>query len=65
MVICPKFGDLSKVPTFTCQIKTLIFARENNFAKIVNELLVLKLFQLPNGDFIIFLACAYSLQTLC
>ena len=41
---------LSKVRTFTCQI--LILNGKNNFAKIVNGLLVLKLLLLSNGDLI-------------
>ena len=53
--MCPKFGTLLKVRTFTCQVKFLIYARENNFSEIVNRLLVLKLFQLSNGDFKFFL----------
>ena len=61
---CPKFGypvqcsdTLFKVLTFTCQI----LHAKNNFATIVNEQSVLKLFQLSNGDF--FLACQQHLQT--
>ena len=70
----PKFGPLSKVRTSfkssdivirTFQVKILIFARENTAAKIVNELLVLKLNELSNGDFIFCVACLQQLQTLC
>ena len=50
---------LSRVRTLRCQVKLLFFARENNFSKIVNELLVLKLFQLSNEDLLIssYIAC--------
>ena len=40
---------LFKVCTFTSKTKILIFARENNFEKIVNGLSILKLFHLFNG----------------
>ena len=46
MVVCPKFGH----PVQSSDI----CKGKNNFTKIVNVLLVLKLFQLTNGDFIIF-----------
>ena len=42
---------LSKVRTLTSKDKILNFAKENNFANTVNDLLVLELFQLSNGDF--------------
>ena len=43
-VACPKLETLSKVWTFTCPVKILIFEREKCFANISNVLLVLKLF---------------------
>ena len=50
-VVCPKFRHPAQ--TFTCQVKIIILARKIFFfSRIVNELLVLKLFQLSNGDFI-------------
>ena len=57
--MCPKFRH-SKVEYLPVKLKS-----ENNFAKIVNELIVLKLFQLLNGDFILFEACLQMLQALC
>ena len=53
----------SKVRKFICQIKIFIFARDRKFKKIVNGLLLLKLFQLSNGDFIIFVASPKRQQT--
>ena len=38
-VVCPNFGDkLSKVQTFTSQVKILIIGRINYFEKFVNGL---------------------------
>ena len=56
---------LPKVRTFDCQIRILIFARKKTyFAIFVNGLLVIKLFQLSNGDFTFFVAYQQRLQTL-
>ena len=52
-VVCPKFGHPA-CQKFTCQVKPLMFERGNYYVKIVNELIVLKLFQLSN--FVLFIA---------
>ena len=46
-VECPNFG----YPTLTSSFTKYKFLQVNTFATIVNELSVLKLFQLSNGEF--------------
>ena len=46
-VVCPKFGHPALTPSFT---KYKFLKVRNNFAAILTEVLVLKLFQLSNGD---------------
>ena len=59
MVVCPNFGHPALTPSFTkynfLQVKT-------SYATIVNELSVLKLFQLSNSDLLLFVACLQHLQ---
>ena len=45
---------LSKLRTFTCQVKILILSRKRSVVKIVNEMVDLKLFQLSIDDFYLF-----------
>ena len=52
----PSSDTSPKLRTFISQTKLITFARQNNFSTIVNELSVLKLFQLSTGDFIFFVA---------
>ena len=46
-VVCRNFGHPTLTPSFT---KYTFFQIKNSFATLVNELSVLKLFQLSNGD---------------
>ena len=46
-VVCPNFGHPALTPSFT---KYKFLQVKNSFATLVNELSVLKLFQLSNGD---------------
>ena len=45
-----KFYTLPKLRTSTCQINIFFLQKINNFATIVNERSVLKLFQLSHED---------------
>ena len=56
-VVCPNFGHPALTPSFT---KYQFLQVKNRFATLVNELSVLKLFQLSNGD-LLFLKNDYSL----
>mgnify|MGYP000279282549 CR=1 FL=1 len=56
-VVCPNFGHPALTPSFT---KYKNFQMKNSFATLVNELSVLKLFQLSNGD-LLFSKHDYSL----
>ena len=52
-VVCPKFGHTGpKLGNLPVKLKPKILYEKNNYAKFVNRLLVLKLFQLSNSDFI-------------
>ena len=53
---------LSKIRRFTSQVKVLIFVREKNIAEIVNELLVFKLLQFADSDFVFFVVCLQQFQ---
>ena len=63
-VDAPTSDTMPKLQTYTCQAKILILYKNNNFATIVNEWSVLKLFQLFHGDFI-FSQHAYNMYKSC
>ena len=56
-VVCPNFGHPALTPSFT---KYRFLQVKKSFATLVNELSVLKLFQLSNGD-LLFSKHDYSL----
>ena len=56
-VVCPYFGHPALTPSYT---KYKFLQVKNSFATLVNELSVLKLFQLSNGD-LLFSKHDYSL----
>ena len=60
-VVWPNLGQSAQTSTFT---KYEFLQVKNNFATIVNELSVLKLFQLSNVDFLFSVACLHHLQNV-
>ena len=56
-VVCPNFGHPALTPSFT---KYKFLQVKNSFETLVNELSVLKVFQLSNGD-LLFSKHDYSL----
>ena len=59
-VVCPNFGHPVQKSVIYRQIKIIFFALESICANIVNKLLVLKLFQISNGDYSMPTAATYS-----